>query len=1177
MKILLLFFICSSVLVSQLSIKVNDLFLDNDYYLNADLTITLNGQSISPSINDFLLIEQNKSNKPTAISEIAQNQFRVKFKPVYSVIRDPKVFEGTLVLNYNGIITSTFLNYDDLNTPRIIFTKTDGARIETIDFGIATPGVKRIRQAFLRTNSNRTLNGNIVSTRVDSISIDNPNFTVTWDGQLGGIGNPQPPLGILPSVNYLLTFVFTAPSTDPYSAVFTVYYDNGAKAQLLFTANSLEIKESEVEKYFNVLNPNGNELFAPCMDIPINWEGNSNGFNTIIEFSTDDGKNWEVIGSSTSGSFLWDVPKETTDSARIKVSQEFKSLNKITTPTTDTLLMLNYGSDDNLIKIYDTKRISLDLSGEFFLGNSVNQSEFFGTGFLNKTSFVVGLRDKFKISKNDSILVYNTNQPFPVARFATNVFPIHSLKTDEKNEKFYIQQKYGNKIYEYNSKGLLDSIELEGFISSFSISADQNLISAITFEGDLYVINSQTKDIIKRVKIDGTPFIINNSISPNGKIIALGAKINDVSKEAAYVYLLDVESESIFKIFEVAAADPIDLSFNPNSTILVIVSTWSPQVFVWDLIGNKSITGFGGTSGEVIAGSFASSRNTIVVSSKKPNELTKFTLVFPLYDESDTTFSIKDPIISADGIDMDQELIFTKDSIYFQYYFCNNGEVDFILENYWFNSKKDYNISFDKFKDTLKPGECGSFKIYFEPQDIGELLDTLNLSNNCTGNLSIPITGIGLPRNVEYLDNNYSLGTICIHDTIFGNIEVFRNADDVNLDITNIEIIENDAIFNINNFQPVSLSKDEILSFDYMASPLFADVNNIKIRVYFNNQNKYYFEFTLTIDGIGSTLEASHDYLPFIEEEGNRTLKIRNQFDKEIKLLGYNLIPNQGYRIVSVLPEFIMPGEEISIDIEWDKTTTNPVKLIIDADPCPLGNNFVLLPYSATNFIEIPDIQAVTPASDVKIPIVINDSPNKNYNGNRNFNLTINMNPRLFFPNEIQSKYGEGTIVENKIENDLRVIRVNLFGNFPSQDTLMNIIGVSGIAETDFTNINFDKNETSFGKSTSIIFNDGSMKIKGLHNERRVIHSSNQLSIINVSPNPSSESINIELNSDISSEFEILIRNTAGRVVYSTKNYIDDGLNILQIKDFNLSSGNYYLEIQKDNILFDNYSITIIK
>lgn len=1179
MKILLLFIFLSTSLYSQLNVNVTNIYQDSEYFLNVEATITFNGNPVVPEKDDVLLIEQNYSNNLLSVNSISNNQVNLKFKPVYSVIRDPKTYNGILVVNYNDAIVKRNLELFNLNNPRIIFTKVDGARIETIDFGVANIGQTRIRQAFLRTNGNRSIGGNIVSTRVDSIAVNNPAFNVTWDGQLGGIGNPQPPLGILPSVNYLLTFTFKPESSEPYSAVFTVYYDNGARAELLFTGNNLTIDEDEVEKFFNVLTPNGGEAFAPCLDIPIDWEGNSNGFNTTIDFSQDNGKNWDNLGSSSSGSFLWDIPKVTTDSAKIRISQEFKSLNRTTTPLgTDTIVEVSYSEDDNLIKIFSSNRINLDLNGDFFLGNSVSRSDYFGTGFIEEDKFVVGLRDLNKSSRYDSVLIYSTSQALPIGRFPTKVFPVQSLKTNQKTNKFYILEEYGNKVYEYDENGLLDSIVFNSFISSFSIASDRNFLSAISYSGDLYIYDLENKSFVREIKVDGTPYIINNAISPNGKIVALGAKINDVSQEAAFVFLVDVESGSIFKIFEVAASDPIDLSFNPNSTILVIVSKWSPQILVWDLIGDKAITGFGGTGGEVIAGSFASSQNTLIVSSKKPNELTKFTLVFPLYDESDSTFRIVDPIVSAENININQELIFKLDSAYFLNHVCNDGEVDFILDNFWFNNGKDYNVEFDKFKDTLKPGECSSFKIFFEPQDIGELNDTLNLSNNCTVNLQIPLSGEGLPRNVEYFNSQNNLGTVCINDTINGRIDLIRNLDNAELQITGIEMISSDAIFNYQNISNQILDFNDVLSLDFEASPLFAGQNNIILRVYFNNQSKYYFEINLVIDGIGSTLEASHDYLPFIAEEGNRILTIKNQFDKPIEILGYDFVPNNGYSLVSQLPNEILPGEEINLELSWDGLYKQPVRLIINADPCPLGNNFVLLPYSSTNFIEIPDITAESPASEVSIPIIINDSPNHEYKGNRNFDMAFRLNPRLFFPTSIESKFGNGEILSNSIENDLRKVVVKLNGDFPKQDTLMLVKGVSGIAETDVTSINFVREETTFGESTNLIYNNGSLKINGLHNNRRVIHTYlDDLNIINVSPNPSDGNLNIDVDSNIELEIVVIVRNSVGQEVYKSKNNIIYGINSIKISKVNVSSGQYYIELSDENKIYDSYPITITK
>ena len=221
---------------------------------------------------------------------------------------------------------------------------------------------------------------------------------------------------------------------------------------------------------------------------------------------------------------------------------------------------------------------------------------------------------------------------------------------------------------------------------------------------------------------------------------------------------------------------------------------------------------------------------------------------------------------------------------------------------------------------------------------------------------------------------------------------------------------------------------------------------------------------------------------------------------------------------------------------------------------------------------------AKTPASDVSIPIISQDSPRHDYNGKRNFNLTISLNPRVFFPTSVTSKFGDAELISYNIENDVRKIKVNLFGELPLKDTLLQINGVSGIAETDTTSIVFDRNETKFGDPVKVSFNDGSLKILGLHGNRRVIHKDpKSIHISKVSPNPSSDNLNVEINSLLEENININIRNSAGQVVYENKTSLQIGKNQFNINKLNISSGSYYLELSKNNEILDSYQIKIIK
>lgn len=1179
MKIILLFLILTYCSYSQLVLDISNSYVDEEYYINAEASLSLFGEDVIPSKSDFLVIEKNFSQLILEFEIISGNKFKVKWKPYYASIRDAKNYTGTLICNYKGYVSSIDLSFPDINTPRLIFTKVDdGLRIETVDFGVASPGSTHIRQVFMRTNGNRMIDGNIVSIKVDSITTRTKFFKASWDGKLGSSDFSKPPTAITPSSNYLLTFSFKPEAEIPYFDVFTVHFDDGAKANLIFTGNNLKITSEELSSFFNVLTPNGGEKFSPCFDEEITWEGSTNGFKTDISFSLDSGDTWERIGSSTSNSFVWNIPQDTTRKGLIKINQDFKNLSSAKNSLNNDILDLEYNYSDNLIKLYDNKIIELEQGGLYGFGNSITTFEYTGTGFIDDDHFVVGIRDNKKAANKDSFLIYNINTNLPVYRFVSNVTPVQQIFTDQKDNSFWLLQEYGKKLFKYDMNGLIDSIDFDTHISSVSISKKTDLMSVVSYSGNIFIVSTIDNSIIKTINVDATPYIINSTFSNDGKFIAIAGKINDVTLEKAFVYLLDVESGTVFNIFEVGSSDPIDLSFSPNSSMLVIISKWAPQMLVWDLVQNRAIQGFGGASGEVIAGSFASTENTITLSSRNPSELTKFRIMFPISDISDSTISIIEPKVSYDSIYTSEEFIFTSDTIYYSNYFCNTGEVDFKLSNYWFNSKINYNIKFDKYKDTLKPGECISFNIYFNPQDVGKLDDTLVFSDNCTQSFQVPLSGIGLPRNVKYFTDEYDFGTLCINDTVTQTINIIQSLDEIDLDITSFEIVEADGFFKVNDFIPRILTKDDTLALSISYSPFFAVKNTAKLRLYFNNQTKYYFEITLSIDGIGSELIASHEYLPFIEEEGNRILTITNQFQKDIELIGYTFAPNNGYKIVSSLPNFILAGETIQVEIEWDKVYQGEVRLYINANPCPLANKFILLPYKSTNFLNIPEVVAESPAADVEIPILINDSPNKNYQGERNFNASISINPRLFFPTEIYSKFGKATLVENKVENDLRIIKVNAFGNFGIADTAILIKGVAGIAETNESNLTFVETDTYFGKSTKSIFTNGKLIIDGLHEDRRVIHTYNKdISIISVSPNPTNENAKIKIDSKIKVESQLVLRDVRGLELLNLKSNIEIGEKQIELNLSNISNGQYFIELIVDSKVIESIPITIIK
>jgi uncharacterized protein (TIGR02145 family) len=72
-----------------------------------------------------------------------------------------------------------------------------------------------------------------------------------------------------------------------------------------------------------LLSPNGGESYYPGSGIAIQWESENNPY-IRIEYSIDNGSNWNIITSATSassGSFTWTVPSTFSSSCRIRISK----------------------------------------------------------------------------------------------------------------------------------------------------------------------------------------------------------------------------------------------------------------------------------------------------------------------------------------------------------------------------------------------------------------------------------------------------------------------------------------------------------------------------------------------------------------------------------------------------------------------------------------------------------------------------------------------------------------------------------------------------------------------------------------------------------------------------------------------------------------------------------------
>ena len=313
-----------------------------------------------------------------------------------------------------------------------------------------------------------------------------------------------------------------------------------------------------------------------------------------------------------------------------------------------------------------------------------------------------------------------------------------------------------------------------------------------------------------------------------------------------------------------------------------------------------------------------------------------------------------------------------------------------------------------------------------------------------------------------------------------------------------------------------------------------------------------------------AVVEVSHPHFKFIPEIPERDLTVYNSTGYEIILEDYLIEPEGYFEVLSPKGITIPPHDSVQIRIRWNTLGLEEdaplLKIILG--PC-YGEGWVHLgPYRAVSTLMIPDVNA-DPRGDATIKIDYSNDENYYYNGTRPFESSIKVHPRLFLPLDISSEHGSAELLSNTIENDERIIKFRVEGDFPRSGTLAEISGVAGIAEVSSYPIEFIEEGYQWGSSTTNIFQNGTFRLINILAGRKVYQDA-QLKIVSISPNPATEAAMIRFKVEESGQYTVKLFNNVGLEVISkiSGNSIK-GENSLSLPLEDLPPGQYKVFIQQ--------------
>ncbi len=1209
---ILVCFLNLNISYSQLNLYIRNVS-DNVQYttdpwqyptLKTRIRAELNGTAVKLNLNNVFILENNNVCQPYYIGDfekdtISNEQWQlVKW---YTRKAGANILPGneaqTIIVAYDNQIAqiSSWHPRSDLSYVR--FHDYQILPIIEKEFKYGEPGSSQNENIVVEAMAGM-IDGSGYEGQVwiDSITVNNDNFRIKWDGWIND--KRPPPLHIWVGMPYYVRVYYEPKDNNYHTGKVTIFYDHGAKSELMLIGHEYFIPN--VSNSLKLIYPNGNESFAPCQEIEIKWDGYIRGMATYIDFSSNGGSTWENVGLSEDSAFIWTVPNVKSKSALIRVRQSFNSsypvelkidespVYKITFNYDGSRLLSAHSSGIitswNTITEKEYKRYYLNEPS--FPANSYIQT---GLSYINSDSlFAVTYYKLNDYPQKDSLAIFDINDSLPILRTElTSGFNTQKVYFDSQKELIALLTDIGTKIKIFSVKNgeFIKDLIFESPISAFTFSEDKRLAAIALWNGEIQILSVPEFNIIQKLNYSDFPLIVSMSLAPNGKFLAIGCKSAQKTKFAdsrTDVFVVNLPTNQVIRRMRKIVSDPVAMKFSPQSTKLLIGQLKDHQITYWDLPVDNVINNFIDHDGLLTDFAFSPRGSMIATSSNSRNinlYLRRFT--YSESDVNDTTFNIITPDLTIQQLKIEPAFLAESKNFTFNNAVCVNEksliylQVDSLTLKYG----KSFSIIQPIPKDTLIfPGECLSINLNFYPLVAGTITDTLYI-HSCGTIIPIPLNSKGLERNIELITQELEFEPTCMGEIIIKEFPVAINKDPVPLLVNKIEVIKTDytPFLCLNDENIIYQPGDTIVArIRFEPYALREGVNDLII--YHSNQTIFTVKLKVRGKGIGTEYELSHYDLRFIPEILDRQLQVINNSDNEIIIEQVNFNNPDLFELKTPLPLKVNPKTTENLDIHWNIENGIPngtIYMTIIAGPCAEAKNVIIGLYSADSKIDIPDV-AADPKGRTTIKINYKNDTQHPYNGNRFFEGEIIINPRLFLPDKVTCPYGEGQLIKNEIYNDRRIIGFKVEGNLPEEGTAAEIHGFAGLAEKDTSHINILPNGIFWGKSVTTILDFAVFRLINITPDRLVIHSY-LISNLIINPNPSSGIINLAFKSKIDGEFNIKIFSSLGKLIKEFNNQkIFVGENNLSLNLSELKSGIYngVLHTPVEKI---NFKIIIIK
>lgn len=1166
----------------QLKAQSENIDLSEYPYFKANFRVLNAGQPIEVQLQDVFISEGAFAIIPEELSPLINGWQEVKW---YTKKSDPSdtLIRSILMTKIDSKVVQALLFGVLRPFHNIIITDENSIQIRDVKEGHwsqVQPGNSipiQVRIRFSLLNEKKQP----ISMKLDSITTNTDIFRLKWLASDSDPDHSEPPRLVMSGSSYWVNIYFEPKENRYYHDVMTVHYQGGLKKHLPLYGNSFKL---DGKTLIEMTEPPEGSKFTPCQTVFIRWKGHAVNLPTEISYTTNNGFTWTTIDNVKGNEYLWTVPDIETENLKLRIKQNFKQADEyLLSEDLQTIFSVGYDTEG-------TKLTSSNISGKLltwdltqagqptiinraYIGEPEQPTQYYSFGLVynnTKTEYIVGFRSLSIpfIQRRDTLAFFKINEETAYRKIQLPPdFISGKLITNKTYDVLAVLPFTGTEMLLYSSVNgtFLRSVQFEAPLMDFAFNSNGTGI-ALLFNNQIRIVDLNNYNIIDEINFDYFLNSVSISMSPDGRLIGLGNK-SDGNGLKTDIFVIDLQTKEIAKVYGPSIGDPIRIYFNPTSTSLIVGSTQDKQIAFYDLTQSKKAETLFGHYDVMTDMQIAPNGHSLASTATSRDNLMYRVFTYP--EEFITgNMIIRKQVLTNDTVRIPFAYLGTQNQ-HLITQICNPTDAMIILSEGFFEYRNNLNLAVDWMRDTLFPGECLEIGVNFNPIDTGVIKDDL-IFKTCNTYLRIPFSTYSYPRNVTYFNKPFEMGEVCIGDTVIYKRELFRNDDPVPL-LVNFSATE--PISN-KEFKDETFTKDTLIppGGSYFAkikfTPLELGLREAAIAVYHSNQSKIKILNEVRGVGIGSFIESSHNKLLFIPEIDTRELRLHNVGKTDIVFDGFNVVPAGLYQVLTPTPFTLKPDETAIIEIIKLTEIAGNASLVIDANPCLIQKFIPLGPYTSSAILSLPIVEVEATDTNVEIPITVSITELESYKGIRTFEGEFEVHAGLFLPLEVKSEWGDAILIRNSIQGNIRTVGFRIDGDFPTYGILGVVKGVAGIAETDRSDLVFTDGRSFFGSSTKLTTESGELHIIGLCEDRRILRSYDNLSNITINPNPANSLIQLDFYTNFSDNADIEIADFMGNVSKRIAGVsVSEGLNTVNFDVSQISSGLYTIRVISNNII----------